>query len=87
LGWTVEITAKARKTLTGLDRSAVERINHFIRERLVPSENPRNLGKALKGPLGDFWRYRVGDYRLICCIEDKRMTILAVKISHRREAY
>jgi mRNA interferase RelE/StbE len=87
LGWTIEITTKARKTISNLDRPTVERINRFIKERLVPSENPRNLGKALKGPLGDFWRYRIGDYRLICYIEDARMTILVVRISHRRDAY
>jgi mRNA interferase RelE/StbE len=56
-------------------------------ERVASSENPRAMGKALKGPLGDLWRYRVGDFRVICDIQDKVLTVLVLQIGNRREVY
>jgi len=56
-------------------------------ERVAVLENPRQLGKALKGPLGEFWCYRVGDYRILCDIQDRLVTILVVEIGNRREVY
>ena len=81
----IELSSPAEKVLFSLDRTAVNRIDRFIRERLVTAENPRLLGKPLKGKLGTFWRYRVGGYRLICSIEDEKVTIVLVRIGHRRE--
>jgi len=56
-------------------------------ERVAPSVTPRAMGKALKGPLGDLWRYRVGDFRLLCDIQDKVLTVLVLRIGNRREVY
>jgi mRNA interferase RelE/StbE len=56
-------------------------------ERVAPSDDPRAMGIALKGPLGDLWRYRVGDYRVICDIQDKVLTVLVLQIGNRREVY
>jgi mRNA interferase RelE/StbE len=58
-----------------------------LRERLAAADNPRNTGKALSGPLGGLWRYRVGDYRLICEIQDGVLCVLVLKIGNRREVY
>ncbi|MEA3507622.1 MAG: type II toxin-antitoxin system RelE/ParE family toxin [Synergistota bacterium] len=87
MAWIVEITTRAQRTLARLDKTGAKRIHAFVQKRLAGSENPRSLGKPLKGPLGEFWRYRVGDYRLICAIEDNRMVILVLRIAHRREVY
>lgn len=60
----------------------------FLHKRIAPLENPRSIGEALKGPkLGDFWEYRVGDYRIITSIEDNALLILVVRIGNRKEVY
>jgi mRNA interferase RelE/StbE len=56
-------------------------------ERVATKDDPRALGKALKGPLGDLWRYRVGDYRVICDIQDKVLTVLVLRVGNRRDVY
>ena len=66
---------------------AQESIIHFLRERVQTAENPRQLGKPLHGDKGGLWRYRVDDYRLICDIQDERITILVVRVGHRKDVY
>ncbi len=84
----IEFHPQAEKDLSKLDRQTASRILRFLRERVAPLEDPRSLGEALKGPeLGRFWKYRVGDYRLICHIEGQRVTILVVRVGHRRDVY
>jgi mRNA interferase RelE/StbE len=56
-------------------------------ERVGESEDPRQSGKALKGPLGDLWRYRVGDFRILRDIQDGKLTVLVLQIGNRREVY
>ncbi|MDR3670447.1 MAG: type II toxin-antitoxin system RelE/ParE family toxin [Holophaga sp.] len=74
--------------MRGLDRTAVQRILKFLHERVAPLVDPRCIGEALKGAeLGEFWKYRVGDYRIICSIEDGELLILVVRIGNRREIY
>jgi len=87
LAWRIELTETAFKQLAKLDKVEAMRITKFLRERLAATDNPRNTGKALSGPLGDLWRYRVGDYRLICEIQDDVLCVLVVKIGNRREVY
>jgi len=87
LAWTIEFDASAAKELKGLDRSIQKRIIRFLRERIAPSDDPRTQGKALRGDRGEFWRYRVGDYRLLCRIEDDVLIVLVVTIGHRRDVY
>jgi mRNA interferase RelE/StbE len=58
-----------------------------MEERVAADDDPRRLGKALKGPLGDLWRYRVGDFRVICEIRDGVLTVLVLQIGNRREVY
>jgi mRNA interferase RelE/StbE len=87
LAWRIELTETANKQLAKLDKVEARRITKFLRERLAATDNPRNTGKALSGPLGGLWRYRVGDYRLICEIQDGVLCVLVLKIGNRREVY
>ncbi len=88
MAWRIEFHPQAEKELSRLDREIARRILRFLRERVAPLEDPRSLGEALKGPeLGRFWKYRVGDYRLICHIQDQQVTILVVGVGHRRDVY
>jgi mRNA interferase RelE/StbE len=88
MAWKVELSSLAQKNLDSLDPQVARRILSFLRERVAPLENPRSIGEPLKGSrLGDFWRYRAGDYRIISTIEDDALRILVVKIGNRREIY
>ena len=88
MAWRVELSPVAQKGLRGLDQAVVHRILKFLHERVAPLEDPRCIGEALKGSeLGEFWKYRVGDYRIICAIEDGELLVLVVRIGNRREVY
>lgn len=87
MAWTIEYTETAKKQLKKLDKLAARRIVDFMDERVGASDDPRGMGKALKGPLGDLWRYRVGDFRVICDIQDGVLTVLVLQIGNRREVY
>jgi mRNA interferase RelE/StbE len=88
LAWTVEFESGAKKDLEKLDKPVARRITDFLHKRVAAQENPRAVGEALKGArLGEFWKYRVGDYRIICSIEDDRLCVLVVAIGNRREIY
>jgi mRNA interferase RelE/StbE len=88
LAWRIEFRAKAEKQLGRLAKRDAARIISFVEERLATHENPRELGIALKGHvLGGYWRYKVGDNRIICDIQDQRLVVLVVEIGHRREVY
>ena len=87
MAWTVELTRTAQKQLRKLDKPAAVRIARFLRERVATPDSPRRLGRALTGHRGELWRYRVGDHRLICSIEDQTVTVLVLDIGHRREVY
>ena len=64
-----------------------ERILAYFRNRVLTAEDPRKLGKALTGDKGGLWRYRIGDYRAICILEDERLVVLVLELGHRREVY
>jgi len=85
LGWTVEFDRRAAKELRALDPGARRRVLGFLRERIAGSEDPRSLGKPLKGQAVPLWRYRVGPYRLICSGEDQSLVVLVVRVGHRRQ--
>jgi mRNA interferase RelE/StbE len=88
MAWRIEISAQVDRDLAKLDPQQSKRILKFLHERVAPLDNPRSIGQALQGSrLGEFWKYRVGDYRLICKIEDGRLLILVLRIGHRREIY
>jgi mRNA interferase RelE/StbE len=88
LTWRIEVSDTAVKQLAKLDKPVAKRIHSFLRERLAPLDNPRSIGDALKGSeLGEFWRYRVGDWRLICQIEDRRIVVTVLRLGNRRDVY
>lgn len=88
MAWKIELSAPVDRDLAKLDRQQSKRILKFLHERVAPLDNPRSIGQALPGSrLGEFWKYRVGAYRLICKIEDDRLLILVLRVGHRKEIY
>lgn len=87
MAWTIKYTDTAKTLLRKIDKQAARRIIDFMDERIAILENPRSSGKALTGQLGGLWRYRVGDYRIICDIQDEELYVLVVKIGNRRDVY
>jgi mRNA interferase RelE/StbE len=87
LAWTIEISLTAEKQIKKLDRVAQHSIIRFLRDRLKPADNPRQWGKPLQGAKKGLWRYRVGDYRLICDIQDEKITVLVLRVGRRKDVY
>lgn len=85
--WIVRITRTAEKQIERLDRQAQRRIVDFLRERVAGATDPRLTGKPLRGDKAGLWRYRVGDYRLICRIEDQELVVMVLQVGHRKEIY
>jgi mRNA interferase RelE/StbE len=84
---TIEIVRTAERQIKKLDGPDQKAILRFLRERLKSADNPRQWGKPLHGDRRGLWRYRVGDYRLICDIQDERITVLVLEVAHRKDVY
>ena len=88
MAWQIEFDPSAAKELAKLDKPTARRIVQFLRERVAPQNDPRSLGEALRGDeLGSFWKYRLGDYRVVAEIVDRRVLVIVVRVGHRREVY
>jgi mRNA interferase RelE/StbE len=88
MAWRVELDPAAVRELGKLDLQTARRILTFWHSRVAVLDDPRSLGEALKGSkLGEFWKYRVGEGRIISRIEDGALRILVVRIGNRREVY
>ena len=88
MAYNVELSAEVDRELGKLDALQAKRILKFLHERVAKLDNPRSIGEALHGSrLGEFWKYRVGDYRLICKIEDDHLVVLVLRVGHRKEIY
>ena len=85
MAWKVEFAESAAKTLGKLDKPVAQRIIKFLQERVT--NDPKAIGEALQGNLAPLWRYRVGDYRVICDIVDESVKVIVLKIGHRKEVY
>lgn len=85
--YNVEYSKMAQKQMKKLGNYTKVMLMNWITKNLVDCDNPRNHGKALKGNLKDQWRYRVGNYRILCDIEDDRLIILVINVGHRKEIY
>ena len=85
MAWTIEFTPAAARELKKIGPENSRRILRFLREKA--GNDPRAHGKPLRGALREFWRYRVGDYRILARLEDARVLILVVRIGHRKEIY
>jgi mRNA interferase RelE/StbE len=88
LVWTINYSDSAQKKLKKLDKQVARRIVDFLDERIATLDDPRSTGKALTGSiLGEYWRYRVGEYRIICGIQDSELCILVVELGNRKLVY
>jgi mRNA interferase RelE/StbE len=88
MAWRIELSGLAQRNLRQLDHKVAQRILAFLHGRLARLDDPRSIGEALKGSdLGQFWKYRVGDWRIIASIEDRNIRVLVVRIGNRREVY
>ena len=87
MSYSVETTARFDREFRKLDRYTKKMVRAWIEKNLVNCEDPRIHGKGLSGNFRGQWRYRIGDYRLICLIEDDRLVILALAVGHRSEIY
>jgi mRNA interferase RelE/StbE len=84
LAWRVEWEDEAVKELKKLDARAQRNIVRFLREKIALEDDPRHFGDPLRKDLKGLWKYRIGDYRIICSIEDKSVVVLVVRVGHRR---
>ena len=87
MAWSIKFDPRAERELAKLDRQVQVRILRFLRERIAPLDDPRELGEALSGPLRFFWKYRVGHYRVIADLQREQLVILVVRIGHRGSIY
>lgn len=85
--WKIKFEDKALKQLRKLDNNSQNIILKYLRSRIGTPENPKRFGKALIGDMKGLWRYRVDNYRIICRLEEDILTVLVVKIGHRRNIY
>lgn len=87
MGWIVKFAKTAEKGIEKLDSPVRIRILRFLRTNVADSSDPRLHGKALSGKMAGLWSYRVGDYRIICDIQDNIVTVLVLNIGHRKDVY
>ena len=86
--WKIELAQEAERELSKLDPQVARRILRFLHQRVAPLKDPRSIGEALAGSrFGELWKYRQGDYRVIASIEDDVVSVLVVRVGHRREVY
>ncbi|MDE0107848.1 MAG: type II toxin-antitoxin system RelE/ParE family toxin [Bryobacterales bacterium] len=88
MAWKIELDPAAVRDLDKLDPQSARRILAFLNDRVAQLMNPRTIGEALRGPrLGEFWKYRVGHYRVIAHIEDEALRVLVVRVGIRDKVY
>ena len=87
MSWDYKFTERALKQLKKLGHPAQQRIIEFLDEHVFGADDPRRQGKALSRELRGLWRYRVGDYRIVCQLEDEVLIVLVVRVGHRKDAY
>jgi mRNA interferase RelE/StbE len=87
LAWKIEYSDQAGRQVRQLSRHWAKEILDYMDYRIAPSDDPRQFGKGLVGDLSGYWRYRVGDYRIVCQLIDARLVVLVVEIGHRSDIY
>ena len=88
MAWQIEFDESAKKELAKLDRQVARRLIDFLKNRVLNLRDPRSVGQALRGAtLGEFWKYRVGDFRIIASIQDDRMIVLVLRVGNRSDIY
>lgn len=87
MSWDYKISERALKQLKKLDKQASAQIIRYLDERIAGTEDPRQWGKQLKGELNNLWRYRTGDYRILCQLQDDIFIVLVLEVGHRKTIY
>ncbi len=88
MAWAVELSVAAEREIEKLDPQTARRILRFLHEQVARLDDPRSIGRALRGSqLGDLWKYRVGDYRILGDLQDRRVVVLVVHVGNGREVY
>jgi mRNA interferase RelE/StbE len=87
LVWQIEFDSEAESDLRNIDREIQRRILRYLRERIATAKDPRRFGVPLRRELAGLWKYRLGDYRIICRIEDKKVIVYVIRIGHRKDIY
>lgn len=87
MSWDYKISDQALKQLRKLGKEGARRIFSYLDNNIVGCEDPRAFGKALKGDMGELWRYRTSNYRIVCRIQDDELVVLVVRAGHRRDVY
>ena len=88
MGYSVEFDPDAMKDLKKLDRPIQQRLVGFLKDRVATLDDPRSIGEALSGAkLGQYWKYRVGDWRIVCDIQDQRIVVRVLRVGNRKEIY
>jgi mRNA interferase RelE/StbE len=87
VSWEYKLSEKAIKQFKKLDKQATKQIFSYLDERIIGTEDPRQSGKQLKGELNNIWRYRTGDYRILCQLQDKVFIVLILEVGHRKNIY
>ncbi|WP_447970367.1 type II toxin-antitoxin system RelE family toxin [Nitrospira sp. M1] len=87
MAWAIEYDSRVVKDMKKLDKKVQQQIIAYFDERIAPSSDPCTLDKSLKSSFSGLWRYRIGDYRVVCRIEDKQLVVLVIHIAHRSKVY
>ncbi len=87
MGWAYRFDERALKELCKFGKQAQRDIIGYLDERVAGEGDPRRFGRGLKADLAGLWRYRVGDYRILCQIQDGELLVLVVAVGHRRDVY
>jgi mRNA interferase RelE/StbE len=87
LAWRIEFTPESSRAIRKLGRPDQHRIVAYLEALLVDCENPRQRGKGLTAQFSGFWRYRIGDYRVICKLKDEELIVIVVALGHRSSVY
>ena len=87
MAWKVSFTKNALKQLSKLDREIARLIVGFLEEKIAGSSDARRYGHALAGDLKGRWRYRIGDYRVLCELRDSELLVIVISVGHRKEIY
>ena len=87
MAWKIEFDSEAENDLKKIDREIQRRILRYLRERIATEKDPRRFGAPLRRELSGLWKYRLGDYRIICRIEEKKVVVYVIRVGHRKEIY
>ena len=85
--WTIEFDLAARRELDKLDKPVANRILKFLHQRVARLDSPQQIGEKLQGASSPYWKYRIGDYRLLCSLEHARLVVLVLRVGHRSQIY